>query len=61
MGAVEIIIIIAAGLIVIGTVIGAVVRKKKGKPSCDCGCSPSSGCASCPYSRNAESENTEDK
>lgn len=36
MGTVEIIIIIACVAIVIGVITGAIIRKKKGKSSCDC-------------------------
>lgn len=38
MGAVEILVIIGASAIVLGVIIAAVIRKKKGKSSCDCGC-----------------------
>ena len=35
---------IAAAAIVIGVIIAAVVRKKKGKSSCGCDCSSCYGC-----------------
>lgn len=44
---VEIIVIIAAAAIVLGVVIGAIVRKKQGKSGCDCGCSACPHCAAC--------------
>lgn len=46
---IEIIVIIASAAIVAGVIIAAIVRKVKGKKSCDCG---SAGCSSCPYSAN---------
>ena len=42
MGAIEIVIIVAAAAIVTGVTISAIVAKKRGKGGC-------SGCASCPY------------
>jgi hypothetical protein len=50
----EILLIIACVLIVIGTVIGAVIRKKKGKGGCcgDCDC-----CTHCPLNINEEKNN----
>ncbi|MDD4003012.1 MAG: hypothetical protein PHE12_02335 [Clostridia bacterium] len=44
MNIIEILLIIACALIVIGTVIGAVIRKKKGRGGC-CG----ADCKSCTY------------
>ncbi|MFA6809265.1 MAG: hypothetical protein WCR27_09770 [Eubacteriales bacterium] len=46
MGVVEILIIIGCSAIVAGTVISAIIRKKKGKHSCDCDCN-CCGCSSC--------------
>ena len=43
----EILIIIAACLVVLGVIISAIVRKKQGKAGCDCGCGSCSGCAGC--------------
>ena len=37
MTAIEIIVIIACVLIVSGVAAAGIIRKKKGKPSCDCG------------------------
>ena len=37
---------IAAAAVVIGTIIAAVIRKKKGKNSCGCDCSSCCGCCS---------------
>lgn len=45
MGPFEIILIIIASCVVIGTVVGAIIRKKKGKVSDCC-----SSCSNCPYS-----------
>ena len=42
MGAIEIVIIVAAAAIVTGVTISAIVAKKRGKGGC-------SGCAGCPY------------
>ena len=42
MGAIEIVIIVAAAAIVAGVAISAIVAKKRGKGGC-------SGCAGCPY------------
>lgn len=47
MGIGEILLIIGCAAIVIGVVITTVIRKKKGKTSCDCGCSGCSGCSAC--------------
>ena len=41
----EILIIIAACLIVIGVIVASVVRKKQGKTGCGCDCGGCSGCA----------------
>ncbi len=43
----EILIIVAACLIVVGVIVSGIVRKKQGKSGCDCGCSSCSGCAGC--------------
>ncbi|MEG1520831.1 MAG: FeoB-associated Cys-rich membrane protein [Clostridia bacterium] len=42
---IEIIVIIACSAIVVGVIISAIIRKKHGKSSCDCG----SNCANCQY------------
>ena len=52
MGPVEIIVVIAAVVIVAGVFIGWIVRKKQGKTGCDCGCS------SCPHSAACHSAKT---
>ena len=44
----EILLIVAAGAFVAGVVVYNIVRKKKGKGGCDCGCSGCSGCSGCP-------------
>ena len=41
----EILVIIACSLIVLGVIIWSVINKKKGKTSCGCNCSNCSGCA----------------
>jgi hypothetical protein len=38
MGIAEVLLIIGCAALVIGVIVAAVVRKVKGKPSCDCGC-----------------------
>ena len=43
MGVPEILVIIGACAIVVGVIVAAIIRKKKGIPSCDCGCD----CAHC--------------
>ena len=43
----EILIIVAACLIVVGVIVSGIVRKKQGKSGCDCGGSSCSGCAGC--------------
>lgn len=43
MGFVEIIVIVCAGALVSGVIVAAIIRKKKGISSCDCGCD----CAHC--------------
>ena len=40
---VEIAVIVGAAAIVIGVIVAAIIRKKKGISSCDCGCD----CAHC--------------
>lgn len=49
MGAWEIILIIACAAIVLGVAISFIVKKAKGKPTCDCGsdCAHCKGCAYC--------------
>ncbi|MBQ6922196.1 MAG: FeoB-associated Cys-rich membrane protein [Clostridia bacterium] len=51
MGAWEIILIIACALIVSGVIVSRIVRKAKGKPTCDCGCSCKC-CSGCPSAKN---------
>ncbi|MCR4726379.1 MAG: FeoB-associated Cys-rich membrane protein [Clostridia bacterium] len=43
----EILLIVFCAAIVIGVIAARIVRKKKGKPSCDCGCSDCSCCSAC--------------
>ncbi|MBQ8885101.1 MAG: FeoB-associated Cys-rich membrane protein [Clostridia bacterium] len=54
MGPVDIIILIAAIGIVVGVVVGAVIKKKKGK-SVGCGC----GCSTCPHGGSCASSKDE--
>lgn len=44
-GAAEIILIVACAALVVGVTVAAVIRKKKGKPSCGCDCA--NCCANC--------------
>ena len=53
----EVLLIVACVAIVVGVVISHIVRKKKGKSSCDCGCSD---CASCAYCAEAKRKHTKD-
>jgi len=48
----EIVLIVFCAAIVIGVIAAKIVRKKKGKPSCDCGCSDCAGCAACQKAKN---------
>lgn len=41
-----IIMIVAIGLVILPVVL-QIVKKKKGKPTCSCGCSECSNCACC--------------
>ena len=50
MGVWEILLIIGCASVVVGVVVSRIVARKKGKPSCDCGCSD---CAACKYCREA--------
>ncbi len=47
MGAPEIILIVACAALVIGVIVARILRKKKGKGGCDCGCSDCSACHYC--------------
>ena len=47
MGALEIILIVFCALIVVGVILSRLIRKKKGKAGCDCGCSDCSACNYC--------------
>ncbi len=45
MGPLEIILIVVCSVIVIGAIVAHIIRKKKGKSSCDCGaCSGNCSC-----------------
>ena len=37
--------------IVVGVIVSRILAKRKGKPSCDCGCS---GCSACAYCKQAK-------
>lgn len=52
---IEIIIVIAAAAIVIAVAVCGIIRKKKGKTGCDCGCSD------CPYHGACASKKKEKK
>lgn len=56
MGVGEILLIIGCAVIVAGVIITAVIRKKQGKSSCDCGC----GCCGCTACHKGKKE-TEEK
>ncbi len=43
----EILIIIAACLIVVGVIVSAIIRKKHGKTGCGCDCGGCAGCSGC--------------
>ena len=43
----EILLIVACVAIVVGVVVSRIVARKKGKPTCDCGCSDCSACKYC--------------
>ena len=47
MKAFEILLIVFCVAVVVGVIAARIVRKKKGKPSCDCGCDGCAGCAAC--------------
>ncbi|MBE5754815.1 MAG: FeoB-associated Cys-rich membrane protein [Clostridiales bacterium] len=50
----EIIVIIAAVLIVGGVIVKSIIDRKKGKTSCGCDCSNCSGSCSCCGTKNKE-------
>lgn len=43
----EILLIVFCVAVVAGVIAAKVIAKKKGKPSCDCGCDGCSGCSAC--------------
>ena len=55
MSPIDIVIIILAASIVVGTAVGAYIRKKKGKGGCGC------GCVGCPHSSVCASKKEEKK
>ncbi len=55
MGAWEIILIVACAAIVVGVVVSFIVKKAKGKPTCDCGCD-CAHCSSCCHELPTKSE-----
>lgn len=58
---IEIIIIIAAIAIVAGVIVSAIVRKKKGKTGCDCGCSSCPHCVACRSAKERKAASKERK
>lgn len=56
MGVWEILLIIACVAIVVGVIVSRIIAKKKGKSSCDCGCS---SCAACRYCAEAKEKKNE--
>lgn len=57
MGPFEIALIVFCGVVVIGVVVSRIVRKKKGKSSCDCGCSDCASCAYCAEAKRKQTKN----
>lgn len=55
MGILEILLIIACTAIVFGVIITSIINKKRGKSSCDCGCSACSKCSGC-FNKAAKTE-----
>ena len=53
----QVLLIVGCVAVVLGVVISRIVAWKKGKPSCDCGCSD---CAACKYCKQAK-ENAKNK
>lgn len=51
---IEIIVIAATVLFVVGVTVWLIVRKKKGKTSCGCDCSSCSSCSACRIKRQEE-------
>lgn len=47
MGFFEIALIVGSGAFVIGVIVAAIIRKKKGISSCDCDCGCCSHCKGC--------------
>ncbi len=44
---IEIIVIIASVIVVVGVILKSIINKKQGKTSCGCDCKSCSGCHSC--------------
>lgn len=56
MGVWEILLIIACVAIVVGVIVSRVIAKKKGKSSCDCGCSSCAACRCCAEAKEKKNE-----
>ena len=56
MGVWEILLIIACVAIVVGVIVSRVIAKKKGKSSCDCGCSSCDACRYCAEAKEKKNE-----
>ena len=50
----QVLLIVGCVAIVVGVIVSRIVAKKKGKPSCDCGCSD---CAACRLCKEAKEKN----
>ena len=47
----QVLLICACVAIVVGVIASRIVARKKGKPTCDCGCE---GCSACKYCKEAQ-------
>ena len=47
----QVFLIVGCVTIVAGVIISRIVARKKGKPSCDCGCSDCAACKACKAAR----------
>ena len=53
----QILLIVGCVAIVVGVIVSRIVARKKGKPTCDCGCSD---CAACKYCKEARDKSRKD-
>ena len=54
----QVLLIVGCVAVVVGVVTSRIVAKKKGKPSCDCGCSD---CAACRYCHESKEKKKRDE